>query len=75
MANSQRAVASDACAAGLALDAGQEAALDEDLEGDAIEEDLAPVTLQLALVASRLGRHSEAAAAHQVGCAPPACLL
>ena len=51
--------------------------LDEDLEGDAIEEELAPVTLQLALVASRLGRHGEAATAYQVvlQLAGPACLM
>ncbi|KAK9797740.1 hypothetical protein WJX73_003973 [Symbiochloris irregularis] len=44
---------------------GQEAMLDEELEGEELEIELAPVTLQLALVAARLGRHSEAASAHQ----------
>lgn len=46
--------------------AGQEALLDEDLEGDALDEELAPVALQLALAASKLGRRSEASAAYQV---------
>ena len=41
--------------------------LDEELEGEELDVELAPVTLQLALVAARLGRHSEAASAHQVG--------
>lgn len=44
---------------------GQEALLDEDLEGDALDEELAPVALQLALAASKLGRRSEASAAYQ----------
>ena len=39
--------------------------LEDDLEGDAIEEELAPVTLQLALIAARSGRFSDAQAAHQ----------
>ena len=40
--------------------------LDEEVEGDALAEELAPVTLQLALIASRLGQHSESFAAFQV---------
>ena len=36
-----------------------------------MEEELAPLSLQLALVQSRLGRHSEAEAAYQVFPTPP----
>lgn len=37
----------------------------------AVEEELAPLTLQLALVHSRLGRRAEAAAAYEVHPPPP----
>ena len=59
-----RSIAGSACSH--CLLAGQEALLDEDVEGEELEAELAPVTLQLALTASRLGRHSEVASAHQV---------
>jgi hypothetical protein len=46
--------------------AGQEDLFEEDIGEQAVEEELAPLTVQLALVQSRLGRHDEALAAYQV---------
>lgn len=50
--------------------AGREDLFEEEMDGAAVEEELAPLTLQLALVHGRLGRHAEAAAAYEVP--PPA---
>ena len=45
--------------------AGREDLFEEDLEPQAVEEELAPLSLQLALVHSRRGRHAAAAEAYQ----------
>ena len=46
--------------------AGREDLFEEDIGEQAVEEELAPLTVQLALVQSRLGRHADALATMQV---------
>ena len=46
--------------------AGRETLLDEDLTDDQIEEELAPVTVQLAYAASQLGNAAEALGTYEV---------
>jgi signal recognition particle subunit SRP72 len=50
----------------LAFIAGRETLLDEELSEEQVEEELAPVTVQLAYTAGQLGRSAEAAAAYEV---------
>lgn len=50
----------------LGAHAGREDLFEEDIGEQAVEEELAPLTVQLALVQSRLGRHEEALATMQV---------
>ena len=50
--------------------AGREDLFEEELDAVAVAEELAPLTLQLALVHGRLGRHAEAREAYEVGAGP-----
>jgi hypothetical protein len=51
---------------------GRETLLDEELTEEQVEEELAPVTVQLAYTAAQLGRTEEALTTYEVCCSPEA---